>query len=119
MTAVLEEIGGAGPVVPHSGGDFWEVRAALKLSGTYKTGGDITLSEVLETKLKEVGTGIIEWVDVQGKTGGYVLQYDYTNKKLMVFRTGGALKGALEQLPEEAYPAALTEPGLRVLAVGK
>ena len=119
MPAALTEIGGQ-PVVPHSMGDSWLIRCGVTLSGTYPAGGDPALAEELEKVLKEQGTGEIQWVDIQGGTGGYVLQYHYGEKKLQVWAGSAAAKGKLEELATGAYPASLTTAGtLRVFAVGR
>lgn len=118
MTVVLAEVANE-PVVPHSDGDDWEIRCGLTLSSTYKTGGDTTFKEAVEAVLKEVGTGVINFVTINGAPG-YVVQYNYKTGKLQVFRTGAAVKGVLEELPEEEYPALLREAGLlRVLIAGR
>jgi hypothetical protein len=117
MTVVLTEIGNQ-PVTPHSDGDDWEIRCGITLSSTYKTGGDTTFKEAVEAVLKQLGTGTIGFVIINGAPG-YVIQYNYKTGKLQVFRTGAALKGVLEELPEEEYPAALREAGLlRVMVAG-
>lgn len=118
MTIVLAEVEGD-PIEPHSTGDAYQIRCGITLSSTYKTGGDITISEALETQLKQIGAGTIVWLDVQGDAKGYIFSYNYATKKLLVYRTGAAVKGALEELPEEAYPAAITGAKLRVLCIGK
>jgi hypothetical protein len=118
MTVVLAEINNE-PVVPHCDGDDWSIQCGLTLSSTYKTGGDTTFKEEVEKVLKELGAGTIIFVCVNGAPG-YVIQYNYKTGKLQVFRTGAAVKGVLEELPEEEYPAALREAGLlRVQVTGK
>lgn len=117
MTIVLAEVNN-NPVVPHASGDTWRLTCGVTLSGTYKTGGDITLAEAIEKILGEQGTGVITWLDIQGDTGGFVLQFNYATGKLKVYRTGTALKGKFEELPEEAYPAELTGAKLRIFAMG-
>lgn len=117
MTVVLTEIRNQ-PVVPHSDGDDWEIRCGITLSALYKTGGDTTLKEALEAILKTQGTGNIDFVQINGAPG-YVVQYNYKTGKMQVFRTGAAVKGVLEELPEEEYPALLREVGLlRLIAAG-
>lgn len=118
MTVVLTPIEG-NPVVPHTDGDDWEIRCGVTLSAVYKTGGDTTLKEAIEAILKQTGVGVIDFCQVNGAPG-YVVQYNYKTGKLQVFRTGAAVKGVLEELPEEEYPALLREVGLlRLLIAGR
>lgn len=118
MTVVLAELNNQ-PVVPHCDGDDWEIVCGLTFSSTYKTGGDTTFQVAIEAILKELGTGTINYVSISGAPG-YVLQYNYKTGKLQVFRTGAAVKGVLEELPEEEYPALLREAGLiRCQVVGR
>lgn len=118
MTLVLTGIEGQ-PVVPHSDGDDWEIRCGLTATSTYKTGGDTTFKEEVEKILKQLGIGVIDFVIVNG-VPGYVFTYNYKTGKLQVFRTGAAVKGVLEELPEEEYPAAIREVGaLRALVMGR
>lgn len=118
MTVVLASIENQ-PVTPHSDGDDWEIRSGITLSGTYKTGGDTTLKEEVEKVLKQLGVGAIDFCQINGAPG-YVLQYNYKTGKLQVFRTGAAVKGVLEELPEEEYPALLREVGLlRMFIAGR
>lgn len=118
MTVVLAAIENQ-PVTPHSDGDDWEIRCGITLSSTYKTGGDTTLKTELEVILKQLGVGVIDFCQINGAPG-YVLQYNYKTGKLQVFRTGAAVKGVLEELPEEEYPALLREAGLlRMLVMGR
>lgn len=119
MTVVLTPLAKNETVTPHSDGDDWEIRCGITVSSTYKTGGDTTFKKEIEAVLKQLGTGIINFVMVNG-CPGYLLQYNYKTEKLQVFRTGAALKGVLEELPEEEYPAALREAGiLRAIVLGK
>lgn len=104
MTVVLGSILANGTVTPSVVGDKLSIITKLTFSGEYKTGGDITLGEEIKKLLEEIGRGTIEWVDVTGSPG-YVFSYNYETAKLQVFRTGTALKGVLEELPEAEYPA--------------
>lgn len=118
MTVVLAEMNNE-PVVPHSDGDDWEIRCGITLSAVYKTGGDTSFKEAVESVLKQLGTGIINFVTINGAPG-FLIQYNYKTGKLQVFRTGTALKEPFEELPEAEYPAALREAGLiRALIAGR
>lgn len=117
MSVVLSEFNNE-PVVPHSDGDDWEIRCGLTFSGEYKTGGDSTFKEVVEAVLKELGTGIINFVIING-VPGYFIQYNYKTGKLQVFWSG-ASGAVLKELTEAEYPAAIREAGIvRALIAGR
>lgn len=118
MTVVLGAVVANGTVVPKVWGDSLVVNSTITFSGTYKTGGDAGLAAILEELFKEIGRGSIDWVEVDGGVG-YVFKWNYETNKLQLFRTGAAVKGVLEENPEEAYPAAITGAKLRLLAVGR
>jgi hypothetical protein len=118
MTIVLSALGEEGVIKPHVYGDKYAFTTAVTFSSTYKTGGDATLGEELKKLLAQLGSGIIDEVDITGDTKGYNLVYNYETNKLVVYRTGAAVKGAFEELPEEAYPAAITGAKVRVTCIG-
>src|SRR5438445_1012791 len=122
MTVVVEPTapGSMDPVVPHAGpGDLWFVLGELKFSGNYAAGGEIKLSEEIESALKQVGTGKILWLDVQGDAKGFIFAFNYETGKLQIYQTGAALKGKLEELPAGALPAEITGAKVRVFAIGR
>lgn len=105
------------PVVPHSDGDNWEVIGEVVFSGNYTTGGDSTLAGAIEAVLKQVGQGIIQWVQVTG-VPGFLFTYNFSTKKLQVFDTGASSGAAFGELAEGAYPAGITGAKGRVYAMG-
>lgn len=120
MTVVLGSISGVVTTPsPSVIGDKLCILCSLTFSSTYKTGGDTTLATEIETILKETGRGSIDWVKVDG-CPGYVFTYNYETSKLQLFRTGAAVKGVLEELPEEEYPALVrTGSKPRLFAIGR
>lgn len=122
MTVVLQTTvpNSNDPVVVHSGpGDFWFLIGQLTFSGNYSANGEAALAEEIKNILKQLGTGTILWLDVQGDTAGFVFAYNYTTEKLQIYRTGTALKGKLEELPAGALPAEITGAKVRVFAIGR
>jgi len=74
--------------------------ATLTFSGNYVSGGEVSgfIRKMPTTKAP---------LDVRlENTGGYRLEYDYTNDKILVFEQGAAASPA-PQIPVAAYPAAL------------
>lgn len=60
------------------------VSATLTFSGTYTTGGESLTPANLGLGAIDVGSVLLN----QGEDG-YVFKYDYTNKKVLVYRSGG------------------------------
>lgn len=118
MTVVLAELSNQ-PVTPHSDGDDWEIRCGLLFSGVYKTGGDESLKAALESVLKELGVGAIDFVVINGYPG-YLIYYNYATGKMQVFDTGSASGEPLKELPEAEYPAVLREANKgRIFCAGR
>lgn len=118
MTVVLSAALPNGVVAPSIMGDKVTVLSNITFSGTYKTGGDASLAPLLEAIISEIGRGTLEWVSVEGAPG-YIFKWNFETMKLQLFRTGAAVKGPLEELPEEAYPAAITGAKWRVFVIGR
>lgn len=119
MTVVLNPAMSNGVVAPIVLGNHFAVTCKVTLSGVYKTGGDVSLLALIEAIFLQEGRGTIDWIDVKG-VPGYLIQWNPETKKLQVFRTGAAVKGVFEELPEEEYPAALRGEGkLNMLAIGR
>lgn len=115
MAVAVTEIPGAGPVVPHTDGDDWEIRAALTFTGNYVAGGEVSFKAAVEAILKQLGVGVIDMVIVNG-VPGYVVMYNYETGNLMVYE-GAA--GALKEIAAAAYPAAVLGAKARVWIAGR
>lgn len=96
------------PVRPGSG-DF-EIPVELTLSGSYATGGDDADFRPLTRQAG--GRGEVLLVVLPTKAG-YDLEYDYTNRKILVFST------ATTQHAAAAYNAALTTGTVRGILRGR
>jgi hypothetical protein len=95
-------------------GDGYAFKGSIALSGNYATGGDpLDFGPIFQT----IGVGTIDYVDIEDKAG-YAVDYDYTNKKVMVRQDAGAGNPSAE-LAAAAYPAALTTGTLRCLVRGR
>lgn len=98
-------------------GGGWELDALVTLSGSYSTGGDAL---DFGPFFSQQGQGIVDKV-VFANAAGYMLTYDYTNKKVIV-RQGDNTNVASApgvELAAAAYPAALTAAALHVYVRGR
>jgi hypothetical protein len=98
-------------------GAGWEFVGDLTLSGSYSTGGD---AASLIPFFSQQGQGIVDYVPPVA-IGGYMVRYDRTNNKWMVYvgdNAAGAAGPGVE-LAAGAYPAALTAAPLKVSAKGR
>jgi hypothetical protein len=89
------------PVVATGAG--WEMDVLVTLSGSYVTGG-IALD--FGPFFSQQGQGVVDYVNLPG-VGGYVFEYDKTNKKLLIRQGAGAGAPGAE-IAAAALPAALT-----------
>lgn len=82
----------------------------LTFSGSYATGGEVITAPNFETLLKQIGNGTVHQVIFDNNSVGYLLDYDYTTKKVLVFQGDNTNAAAAPgiQLPAAGYPAALT-----------
>lgn len=91
----------------HNVGDVQVILATLAFSGSYVNNGEVVdFTELLKRK----GAGIVHAVNFDRVPAGYQLDYDYTNKKVLV-RQGDNPNAAAapgSQLAAAGYPAALT-----------
>jgi hypothetical protein len=95
-------------------GDGYAFKGNIALSGSYSTGGDtLDFGPIFQT----IGVGTIDYVDIEDKAG-FAVDYDYTNKKVVV-RQDAAAGNPSAELPAAAYPAALTTGTLRCLVRGR
>lgn len=114
---VMSSVSTGGVVRSHVEGDKQEIIEALTFSGTYKTGGEISIAENIEGLLKQFGQGIIQWVQVTG-VPGYLFIFNYATSKLQVIDTGASSGAAFSELAEGEYPAAIREGKPRIFAIG-
>jgi hypothetical protein len=93
-------------------GDVYVLRGTLGFSGNYATNGD-TLDFV---PLLTLGSRQVLNAQING-AGGFVFRYDRTNKKVLVYQSGGAA-APMAELGAGAYPAGVTgnTPEVRVSA---
>lgn len=106
----------ASGVTTHDVSDMQVLVGSIAFSGNYATGGD---SLDFTALLNQNGVGVTDYVGAN-PVAGYILQYDYTNKKLKVYDTGASSGAALAELAAGAYPGALTgATGVGVLVFGR
>jgi hypothetical protein len=117
MTVAISAVLSNKPVTAGVEGTFLEMIENIKLSGEYKTGGDSSLTAILEAYFKQEGVGEIRWVNVSG-VPGYVFVWNYETNKLQVFESGKEKK-PLSELPEAEYPEAIRNATVRMYAIGK
>lgn len=98
------------PGTAHALGDVMLLAGTLVASGSYATGGD-TFGTKLdpESLFGRVGRGKVSHIDLGSGYGG---AWDATNKKLLIFVSGGT------QLTAAAYPATLTT-GVTIMIYGR
>lgn len=119
MTIVLGRVDGtAGSPAPHAIGDHWEVFGVLTFTSQYTTGGDAFDATALITA---VGVGVADYVALSPIVG-YILTYDYVNKKVQVWSVQSATTSPLVEIAGSPtnYPTALlTAATSRVHIIGR
>jgi len=118
MTVVLGSITNpAVSVVPRVYGTDLAVLSTVTFSGNYATGGDLTLTPLLESLFKLTGRGTVEWVQVGG-VPGYLVTYNYETGGLQVFESA-ASGAAFKEFTAGAYAGAITGAKARLFALGR
>src|SRR5690348_2707014 len=110
--------GSSGTPVPHAVGDRWEIYATLTVTGQYTTGGDAMDPTVI---LSQLGVGVVDKVDIDPMVG-YILTYDYVNKKVQFWYVTSATTSPLTEIPGSPtnYPAAITTAATtRIRVIGR
>jgi hypothetical protein len=102
----------------HIAGDLIEVFYRLTFSGSYPAGGDVV---DFRDYFKSTGKGIVFIVDLPATVAGYMLEYDYANRKVLIRQgdNSNASAGPGIQIPAAAYPAALTSADIRGMVIGR